>query len=111
MPKVIRAYTGSSFVNREVISRLPTSISIRFSPAFNENGDLIIAISSPKYSGIVSEARTKKEAYENVHDAILTYFDVPRACAKAIKFEVVEMKRDSPTTLLQRFAIKQLTHA
>ena len=115
MPKVI-AYTGSAFVGREVFPRLPRSISIKFSLEFNEKGKTFIAISSPEYPGILSEARTMEEAYENVHDAILTYFEVPRECANAIKFKVVEDKpvkkiKESNNILLRRIEIKQMTHA
>lgn len=116
MPKVV-AYTGSSFVDREVFARLPRSIPIEFSLEFNKRGETFIAISSPdsKYAGIVSEARTMEEAYENVHDAILTYFEVPRACANVIKFKVVnepiKRTKDGNNILLRRIEIKQVAHA
>ena len=89
MPHVIKPITGSSFVHREVLSHLPRSVSVEFSLEFTEKGDTCIAISSPEYAGILSEARTMEEAYGNALDAILTFFEVPRACANAIQSKVV----------------------
>ena len=115
MPKVIKAYTGSSFVGREVFSRLPDSVPIEFSLEFNDKGKTFVAISSPKYPGIISEARSMEEAYENVHDAILTYFEVPRDCANAIQFKIVNVPKrktsDANNILLRRIEIKQMSHA
>ena len=108
-------YTGSAFVIREVFSRLPSSIPIEFSLEFNDKGKTFIAISSPDYPGIISEARTMEEAYENVHDAILTYFEVPRACANAVRFKVVndpaKKMKESNNILLRRIEIKRMAHA
>lgn len=120
MASLIRAFTGSTFVQKEVLSKLPLSVRIKFTPEFNENGDLIIFISSPDYPGIISEAKTMDEAFANAHDAILTYFDVPRACANAIKFDVVEKQRpsktnisseDSSAVLVKDFKLKQMANA
>ena len=115
MPKVIKAYTDSSFVKREVFPSLPPSIPVEFSLEFNRKGETFIAISSPKYSGIISEARNMKEAHKNALDAILTYFEVPRDCANTIKFKVVnepeKKAKDGNNILLRRIEIKQMAHA
>jgi len=87
--------SSSEFVRREVIDRLPKSIIIQFLSEFDEQGNPIIFISSPEPNceGIISEARTSKEAIHNAQDAILTHFDVPRDCAELIEFEVEEVKQ------------------
>ncbi|MBI1813341.1 hypothetical protein HY285_04280 [Candidatus Peregrinibacteria bacterium] len=115
MRKVLKAFTGSSFVGREVFPRLPRSVSMEFRLEFNERGKTCIAISSPEYPGIISEARTMEEAYEHALDAILTYFEVPRDCANAMKFKLVQeptkKTSDGNNILFRRIEIKQMAHA
>lgn len=86
----IKAFSNSAFVENEVLQRLPKSIPIQFTAELDETGDPIIAISSPEFEGIVSEARTREEAIRNAHDAILTYFDVPRSLAKMVEYRIEE---------------------
>lgn len=119
MTGFIRAFTRSRFVENEVLKKLPKSIPIQFAPEFNEEGQLNIIISSPEYEGIVSEAKSMEEALMNAHDAILTYFDVPRDCAKLIQYKVTEENQetmqlsdcDESHILRRSFRLKQLAHA
>lgn len=86
----------STFINQEVIKNLPPSVLIEFTIGFTEDGRSVITISSPEYEGILSEAYSDQEAFDNAVDAILTYFDVPCEIAKLIeyKMEIVERKND-----------------
>lgn len=110
MVSIIRAFTGSSFVEKEVMAKLPKTVPIKFVPELDEEGNPMIFIFSPKYEGIISQARSMDEAMKNAHDAILTHFDVPRECAKAIKFNVVEaqqmeMPEERPTARQKDFRL------
>lgn len=112
MGKRIRATSGSAFVRREIMKNLPKSIRIEFTSEFTDNGDPIIAITSPDFAGILSEARSNDEAIANVHDAILTYFNVPRQVAKLIEYVVEDVPEQEAMasfqsqTRLQVFKLK-----
>ncbi len=116
MPKRIKAFSGSHFVRKEILSRLPRTITIEFTAELDDKGEPIIAIWSPDYSGILSEARSYEEAIENAHDAILTFFEVPRRCANLIEYTVEDVpdisRKDHERIRLKKFNLnKQLANA
>jgi predicted RNase H-like HicB family nuclease len=105
----------STFVEKEVLKKLPKSVTIRFTPEFDDEGNPIVFISSPEHEGIISEARSHREALANARDAILTYFDVPRACAGLIKFTVEDAPQDNASDgvsiRIHVFRLKDSSHA
>lgn len=116
MPKRMKAFSGSHFVRKQILSKLPRTITIEFTAELDDKGEPIIAIWSPDYSGILSEARSYEEAIENAHDAILTFFDVPRRCANLIEYTVEDIpnipRKDQDRIRLKKFNLnEQLVHA
>src|SRR5215207_9460176 len=55
--------------------RLPESLNLDFK--FSQKGWFVVT--SPDLPGFVTEAKSKDELIEMVNDAVLTYFDVPKA--------------------------------
>ncbi len=105
-----------TFVSEEVLRNFPKSITIEFIPEFDDDDNPIIFICSPDYDGLISEAKSKKEAIENAQDAILTYFDVPRECADLIEFDIEDVKKptldiEASSIRVREFRIKKCTHA
>lgn len=88
--------SDSSFVEEEVLKHLPISITIKFLSEFDKDDNPIIFICSPDYDGLISEAQTSEEAISNAQDAILTYFNVPRAVAALIEFNIETVTSSSP---------------
>jgi predicted RNase H-like HicB family nuclease len=116
----LNKFTGNSqsaFVREEVLKNLPRSIVIKFLSEFDDKGDPVIFICSPEHTGLISEARTNEEAIEKAQDAILTFFDVPRECAKLIEFDIEEVSQtsmatgDSASVIIQQFKVRELSHA
>lgn len=88
---LMRFFSSSRAVEREVVERLPETVLFEFRAEFDDHNNPVIFITAPKYPGLITEAATFKEAVDNACDAILTYFDVPRACASLIDYEVQEV--------------------
>lgn len=95
----------SQFVNEEVIKNLPTTIFIEFTIGFTDEGRPVITITSPEHEGLLSEAYTEKEAFENAVDAILTYFDVPRDIARLIEYKMEIVEKRSENVVLKSFTL------
>ena len=84
-------FSGSRTVEREILERLPHSITIEFSLEFDDDDNPIIFINAPEFPGLVSQSSPNiKEAIDTAIDAILTYFDVPRECANLIEYTTSE---------------------
>lgn len=95
----------SRFINEEVIKNLPATVLIEFAIGFTEEGKPVITISSPQYEGILSEAYTEQEAFDNAVDAILTYFDVPSDIAKLIEYKMEIVERPSENVVIRSFTL------
>ena|SRR3990167_788113 len=88
---IARLTSGSSTAEKEVLNRLPQSIKVEFLTEFDDDNNPIIFIKAPDYPGLVSQSLPDfKEAVDAALDAILTYFDVPRQCAKVIEYDICE---------------------
>lgn len=61
--------------------KLPNSIKVKY----KKNSDGIIYAKFPEYPGCMTLAKNEIELIQNVTDAILTYFEVPRNEAKECK--------------------------
>ena len=107
----------STFVTEEVLKNLPKTVTIKFASEFDKDDETVIFICSPDHEGLISSARTNKEAISNAQDAILTYFDIPRECAQLIEFEVTNISQSSldlegqDSIRIREFKVKELTHA
>lgn len=61
-----------SFITREY--GIPTNVNLNF--RFTNDGWMVVT--SPDLPGLLTEARTGQELLDNLNDAILTYYDVPK---------------------------------
>lgn len=62
---------------------LPRNIPMTF--LFNEKEGHYVATSA-KFPGLVTYGKDKTELWQNVNDAILTYFDIPRSVSQRIGY-------------------------
>ena len=95
--------SASANVTDQIIANLPHDITVYFEPDLDEEGNPGIFIHAPKYQGLISEADTFDEAIYMAGDAILTYFDVPKDCARLIDFEIVDKPTRSQRKIIKRF--------
>jgi len=95
----------SQFVNEEVIKNLPQTVLIEFTIGFTDDGRSVITISSPEYDGILSEAYSEGEAYTNTVDAILTYFEIPKAIANLIEYKMEILEKKSDNVVVNSFTL------
>ncbi|MBP7113882.1 MAG: hypothetical protein KBA40_00340 [Candidatus Peribacteraceae bacterium] len=94
----IKAFSGSKFVQTQILDKLPRKIRIEFIPELTDEGEPIMVITSPDFPGILSEAKTRDEAIANAHDAILTFFDVPKRFASMVEYSVEELPESTKKT-------------
>ena len=104
-------FSPSRSVETEVLNRLPKTVLFEFRAEFDDQNNPVIFITAPKYAGLISEAVSFNEAVSNACDAILTYFDVPRAYAKLIEYEVQEVLESSHSEGLRKITLNRHTPA
>jgi hypothetical protein len=57
-----------------------------------ENGELIAVSKNFRFGSIITSGKNKQELEKNLHDAILTSFDVPSSYAKEANLHLVGKK-------------------
>ena len=102
-------FSPSRSVETEVLQRLPQTVLFEFRAEFDAQNNPVIFITAPKYDGLITEAGTFDAAVANACDAILTYFNVPRECAKLIDYEVQEVMEPSDSEGLRKITLYRHT--
>ena len=75
-----------SYIELKEKYNLPSKVSLNI--RLDDSGFFIVT--SEDLPGLITEARDNKELIENINDAILTYFDVPKKYADII-FDTVNI--------------------